>query len=81
MKYPNFNVKNEDGEVINMLGKNLHILADDGRELLSLRMNMDGTIEVAAAFMCKHGEKVLDTQLIVNPESHSRITLSRPEYK
>jgi hypothetical protein len=63
----------EDGRV--------DIVAEDGRDLYSLRLLEDGTLEVSVSGHVKHGDKILDTTLSIKPKASNLIEISRPVYK
>lgn len=57
----------------------LAIKADDGRDLFTIQMNEDGTIEVRAGLYVKHQEKILSSALAVIPHSTNSIRVMRIE--
>lgn len=59
----------------------LDIIADDGRALLSLSLNKDGSIHVSAAGHCKHNGQVLDESILVQPRATNCFDIIRRVYE
>lgn len=62
-------------------GKSVDIEANDGRVLYTLKLNDDGSLEIAAESKVIHQEGVvLDTGLLVKPRCSNILIVSREEY-
>lgn len=72
---------NEGEKVIEIEHDSLCIMADDGRELFTISLEKDGSIEVCAASVVKHNDTILDNLLSINPRASNTITVFRREYK
>lgn len=58
----------------------VEIIADDGRTLLCIRLEKDGTLDVSAGVFCKHGGNLLDDRLEIRPRACNRVTIRRSIY-
>lgn len=58
----------------------LQIIADDGRTMFTVRLAKEGHIEVSGGSFCKHGGKILDDLLIVEPRACNLVYVRRMEY-
>ena len=59
----------------------INIMADDDRDLYTIFCKPNGSIEINSSIIAKHGGVMLDTALLVSPESRNIITVKREEYK
>jgi hypothetical protein len=53
------------------------IVADDGRVLYDLRLEKDGTLEIASGSYTQHGGQLLKDELAIYPCNGGRIKLKR----
>ena len=67
------------GEPMDILGDGVEIVADDGRSLLSIRLHVDGTVELSAQAFCRHAGKDFLGQIIVKPVAANTINIRRVE--
>lgn len=69
------------GEKMTVYGpRSVEIISDDERTLLYILLEKDGTIEVSAGEICKHGGKILNDRLEILPSACNRVTIRRPIY-
>jgi hypothetical protein len=58
----------------------VEIIADDGRTLLCITMQKDGSLRIHAGHVCKHGGKLLDDRMDIRPIASNVIEIARPIY-
>jgi hypothetical protein len=58
----------------------LEIIADDGKSLLRVSQQRDGSIRIHAGYVCKHGGKILDDRMLIRPIAGNVIEIIRPVY-
>jgi len=68
------------GGFSSILAGNLDIITEDGRNLFSIRLNKDGSIEVSAGDTCKVDGVLLDDQLRIKPIACNMVELRKPPY-
>lgn len=56
----------------------VQIIADDGRTLLDIQVQQDGTFRISAGMHCKHGGKILEDNFEIIPIACNCIHLRRP---
>jgi hypothetical protein len=58
------------------------IVADDGRELYTLRLSSDGALEVSAVLItARHAGTLLDDKFSIRPEGAGCVTIRRDKYR
>ena len=58
----------------------VEIIADDGRTLLCVTAQKDGSLRIHAGMVCNHGGKLLDDRLDIRPIASNAIEITRPIY-
>ena len=73
-------VLNGNKEVVEMPSGSLEIVADDGRDLFSIRL-MDRGIEVSVNSCIKHDGELLEPNFKIKPRASNLIEITREPYK
>lgn len=63
-----------------MPSDSVEIIADDGRTLLCVTMQKDGSLRIHAGMVCTHDGKLLDDRLDIRPIASNTIEITRPIY-
>jgi len=58
----------------------VEIIADDGRTLLCVTAQKDGSLRIHAGMVCTHDGKLLDDRLDIRPIASNAIVITRPIY-
>lgn len=59
----------------------LDIIADDGRTLLCVTLNKDGSIHLSSAGHCKHNGKMLEDAILVQPRASNCVEIIRQPFQ
>lgn len=76
-----FAVINGDDTVTEMPSGGLEIIAEDGRTMFALRLTKDGVLELSGGNICKHGGKLLEERISVEPMASNVIYVRKSEYE
>lgn len=71
---------NGDNTEHEMPSGSVEIIADDGRTLLCVTVQKDGSLRIHAGVVCTHGGKLLDDRLDTRPIASNAIEITRPIY-
>lgn len=70
---------NGDDSVIEMPSGGLEIVGEDGRSMFSMRLTKDGVLELSGGNLCRHGGKLLDERISVEPRASNLIYIRKSE--
>lgn len=59
----------------------MEVIAEDGRTLLSIRLEPDGMFDISAGTVCKHEGVMLEDRIAIIPVASNRIKILRPVYE
>jgi len=71
---------NGDDAEHEMPSGSVEIVADNGRTLLRVKEEKDGSLRIDAGAFCKHRGKLLDDRLDIRPVAANVIEITRPIY-
>lgn len=71
---------NGDSTVHEFLSDCIEIIADDGRELLSIKLEESGAIYVSCNIVCKHNGVLLDSRPLIKPQAANCFYVIREPY-
>jgi hypothetical protein len=66
-----------DEKEINIETGSIDIIAEDGRDLFSIKLNDDGAIEISTSAVCKFNGVMLDTAVSIIPKHSNLIIVER----
>lgn len=63
--------------IVNIDHESLDIVASDGRDLFTIKLNENGGIEITASSIVRHSGEIFDTALSVRPKFSNTVLIER----